>query len=116
MAAETWSGYREKKYLYPSPLEGIRVLELCTLILGPAGPGFLASMGAEVIKCELPPVSLRAARRQPVSRQLLTRRPPESQQFLLFINRRLPAENCEQPQSSHKVNNPIKIMTFVRFL
>lgn len=56
MAAETWSGYREKKYLYPSPLEGIRVLELCTLILGPAGPGFLASMGAEVIKCELPPL------------------------------------------------------------
>ena len=56
MAAETWSGYREKKYFYPSPLEGIRVLELCTLILGPAGPGFLASMGAEVIKCELPPL------------------------------------------------------------
>jgi len=32
------------------------VLEVCTLLLGPAGPGFLAEMGAEVIKCEFPPM------------------------------------------------------------
>lgn len=38
------------------PLKGIRVLEVCTILLGPAGPGFLASMGATVIKCEIPPL------------------------------------------------------------
>jgi crotonobetainyl-CoA:carnitine CoA-transferase CaiB-like acyl-CoA transferase len=32
------------------------VLEACTIILGPAGPSFLAKMGAEVIKCEIPPL------------------------------------------------------------
>ena len=56
MSIETWENYREKKHSHPSPLRGIRVLELCTVLLGPAGPGFLAAMGAEVIKCELPPM------------------------------------------------------------
>lgn len=55
MAQETWKNYRENKYSKPSPLKGIRVLEICTIILGPAGPGFLGALGAEVIKCELPP-------------------------------------------------------------
>ena len=56
MAEETWKNYKEKKYSKPSPLKGIRVLEVCTLILGPSGPGFAAAMGAEVIKCEIPPM------------------------------------------------------------
>jgi len=56
MAEETWKNYKEKKYSRPTPLEGIRVLEVCTLLLGPAGPGFAAEMGAEVIKCEIPPM------------------------------------------------------------
>jgi crotonobetainyl-CoA:carnitine CoA-transferase CaiB-like acyl-CoA transferase len=56
MAEETWQNYKEKKRSKPSPLKGIRVLEVCTLLLGPAGPGFLAEMGAEVIKCEFPPM------------------------------------------------------------
>jgi crotonobetainyl-CoA:carnitine CoA-transferase CaiB-like acyl-CoA transferase len=56
MAEETWKNYKEKKHSKPSPLKGIRVLEVCTLLLGPSGPGFLARMGAEVIKCELPPL------------------------------------------------------------
>ncbi len=56
MAEETWRDYKEKKHSNPSPLKGIRVLEVCTLLLGPAGPGFLAEMGAEVIKCEFPPM------------------------------------------------------------
>jgi crotonobetainyl-CoA:carnitine CoA-transferase CaiB-like acyl-CoA transferase len=56
MAEETWQNYKEKKHTKPSPLKGIRALEVCTLILGPSGPGFLAAMGAEVIKCEVPPM------------------------------------------------------------
>ena len=56
MAEETWKNYKEKKHFKPSPLKGIRVLEVCTLVLGPAGPGYLAKMGAEVIKCEIPPM------------------------------------------------------------
>jgi crotonobetainyl-CoA:carnitine CoA-transferase CaiB-like acyl-CoA transferase len=56
MAEETWQNYKEKKRSGSSPLTGIKVLEVCTLILGPAGPGFLAMMGADVIKCELPPM------------------------------------------------------------
>jgi crotonobetainyl-CoA:carnitine CoA-transferase CaiB-like acyl-CoA transferase len=56
MADETWHNYKEEKHSKPSPLKGIRVLEVCTLLLGPAGPGFLAEMGAEVIKCEFPPM------------------------------------------------------------
>ena len=38
----------------PEALEGIRVIELCTLILGPATADFLGEFGAEVIKVELP--------------------------------------------------------------
>ncbi|MDA8334155.1 MAG: CoA transferase [Peptococcaceae bacterium] len=38
----------------PEALKGLRVVELCTLILGPAHAVFLAEMGAEVIKVELP--------------------------------------------------------------
>src|SRR5512136_1460754 len=56
MAEETWENYRERKHSGPLPLQGIRVLEVCTLILGPLGPAFLAEMGAEVIKCEIPPM------------------------------------------------------------
>ena len=56
MAEKTWENYKERKHFKPSPLKGIRVLEVCTLLLGPAGPGFLGAMGAEVIKCEIPPV------------------------------------------------------------
>ena len=56
MAEETWQNYKEKKHSKPSPLKGIRVLEVCTLILGPSGPSFAAAMGAEVIKCEIPPM------------------------------------------------------------
>jgi crotonobetainyl-CoA:carnitine CoA-transferase CaiB-like acyl-CoA transferase len=56
MAEETWKDYKEKKHSRPKPLNGIRVLEVCTLLLGPAGPGFAAEMGAEVIKCEIPPM------------------------------------------------------------
>jgi crotonobetainyl-CoA:carnitine CoA-transferase CaiB-like acyl-CoA transferase len=56
MEEEAWQDYKGKKYSKPLPLKGIRVLEVCTLILGPSGPGFLAMMGAEVIKCEIPPM------------------------------------------------------------
>jgi crotonobetainyl-CoA:carnitine CoA-transferase CaiB-like acyl-CoA transferase len=56
MAEETWRDYKEKKHSRPLPLKGVRVLEVCTLLLGPAGPGFAAEMGAEVIKCEIPPM------------------------------------------------------------
>jgi crotonobetainyl-CoA:carnitine CoA-transferase CaiB-like acyl-CoA transferase len=56
MAEGTWKDYREKKHARPLPLKGIRVLEVCTLLMGPAGPGMLARMGAEVIKCEMPPL------------------------------------------------------------
>jgi len=56
VAENTWKDYREKKYSKPSPLKGIRVLEVCTLLLGPSGPGILSRMGAEVIKCEMPPL------------------------------------------------------------
>ena len=55
MAEETWRQYKEKKHSLPAPLKGLRVLEVCTLLLGPSGPGILARMGAEVIKCEIPP-------------------------------------------------------------
>ncbi len=56
MAEATWRNYLENKYAKPAPLKGIKVLEVCTLILGPAGPSFLAKLGAEVIKCEIPPL------------------------------------------------------------
>lgn len=56
MVEETWKNYKEKKQSRPSPLRGIRVLEVCTLLLGPSGPDYLGRMGAEVIKCEIPPL------------------------------------------------------------
>lgn len=43
-----------KIFAKPEALRGIRVLELCTLILGPAVPDYLGEFGAEVIKVELP--------------------------------------------------------------
>ena len=54
MALETWKDYLETKHTKQAPLKGIKVLEACTIILGPAGPSFRAKMGAEVIKCEMP--------------------------------------------------------------
>jgi crotonobetainyl-CoA:carnitine CoA-transferase CaiB-like acyl-CoA transferase len=48
--------YPKNKFKKPSPLKGLRVLEVCTLLFGPSGPSFLAEMGAEVIKIELPPM------------------------------------------------------------
>jgi hypothetical protein len=54
MAEGTWKDYKEKKNSKPLPLRGIRVLEVCTLLLGPSGPGCLSRLGAEVIKCEMP--------------------------------------------------------------
>jgi crotonobetainyl-CoA:carnitine CoA-transferase CaiB-like acyl-CoA transferase len=56
MAEGTWKDYKEKKNTKPLPLRGIRVLEVCTLLLGPSGPGCLSRLGAEVIKCEMPPL------------------------------------------------------------
>jgi crotonobetainyl-CoA:carnitine CoA-transferase CaiB-like acyl-CoA transferase len=56
MIEETWKDYKEKKHFKPSPLKGIRVLEVCTLFMGPLGPGILGQLGAEVIKCEIPPL------------------------------------------------------------
>ena len=56
MGQKTWKDYKKTRYSKPLPLKGLRVLEVGTLILGPVGPGFLASMGAEVIKCEIPPI------------------------------------------------------------
>jgi len=56
VAEDTWKDYKEKKFSKPLPLKGIRVLEVCTLVLGPSGPGVLSRMGAEVIKCEMPPL------------------------------------------------------------
>lgn len=56
MAEGTWKDYKETKNSKPLPLRGVRVLEVCTLLLGPSGPGFLSRLGAEVIKCEMPPL------------------------------------------------------------
>ena len=39
----------------PEALRGIRVVELCTLILGPCTSDYLGEFGAEVVKVELPP-------------------------------------------------------------
>jgi crotonobetainyl-CoA:carnitine CoA-transferase CaiB-like acyl-CoA transferase len=56
MAESTWGSYKENKMSRPAPLEGIRVLEVCTMLLGPIGPALLAQLGAEVIRCEFPPL------------------------------------------------------------
>ncbi len=39
----------------PEALKGVRVVELCTLVLGPCTSDYLGEFGAEVIKVELPP-------------------------------------------------------------
>jgi len=44
----------KKAFLKPEALRGVRVLEVCTLIFGPAVPDWLTDFGAEVIKVELP--------------------------------------------------------------
>ncbi|MEM0350250.1 MAG: CoA transferase, partial [Archaeoglobaceae archaeon] len=36
----------------PEPLKGVRVLEVCSVVLGPAAADYLAEFGAEVIKFE----------------------------------------------------------------
>ena len=54
--SKVYEDYVKNKFKKPAPLKGIRVLEVCTLVFGPAGPGFLAELGAEVIKLELPPL------------------------------------------------------------
>ena len=36
----------------PEPLKGVRVLEVCSVVLGPATCDYLAEFGAEVIKFE----------------------------------------------------------------
>jgi crotonobetainyl-CoA:carnitine CoA-transferase CaiB-like acyl-CoA transferase len=56
MAEKTWHNYRETKSSKPAPLRGIKVLEVCTMLLGPMGPALLAQLGAEVIRCEIPPM------------------------------------------------------------
>ena len=38
MAEGTWKDYKETKNSKPLPLRGVRVLEVCTLLLGPSGP------------------------------------------------------------------------------
>jgi crotonobetainyl-CoA:carnitine CoA-transferase CaiB-like acyl-CoA transferase len=43
-----------KIFSKPEALRGVRILELGTLILGPAAPDYLGEFGAEVIKVELP--------------------------------------------------------------
>ncbi len=56
MSEKTWENYKQNKHAKPSPLKGIKVLEICTMLLGPIGPALLAQLGAEVIRCEMPPL------------------------------------------------------------
>ncbi len=51
-----FQNYREKMRRSSGALKGIRVLEVCTLLLGPSGPAFFADHGAQVIKVEIPPM------------------------------------------------------------
>jgi len=56
MAEKTWQHNKENKLSKPAPLKGVKVLEVCTMLLGPMGPALLAQLGAEVIRCEIPPM------------------------------------------------------------
>jgi crotonobetainyl-CoA:carnitine CoA-transferase CaiB-like acyl-CoA transferase len=56
MTEKIWHYYTQNKTPKPSPLQGVKVLEVCTMLLGPMGPALLAQMGAEVIRCEIPPL------------------------------------------------------------
>ncbi len=56
MAEATWRDYVKNKARKPKPLKGLRVLEVCTIVFGPSGPSWLAEMGAEAIKVEIPPL------------------------------------------------------------
>jgi crotonobetainyl-CoA:carnitine CoA-transferase CaiB-like acyl-CoA transferase len=56
MMEKTWQDYKQNKPFKPSPLKDIKVLEVCTMLLGPIGPALLAQLGAEVIRCEIPPL------------------------------------------------------------
>ena len=56
MAEKTWQNYKQNKLSKPAPLKGVKVLEVCTMLLGPMGPALLAQLGAEVIRCEIPPM------------------------------------------------------------
>jgi crotonobetainyl-CoA:carnitine CoA-transferase CaiB-like acyl-CoA transferase len=56
MAEITWKDYKLNKPSKPAPLKGLKVLEVCTMLLGPMGPALLAQLGAEVIRCEIPPM------------------------------------------------------------
>ena len=53
---DVFKDYVKNKNARPGPLKGVRVLEVCTLLFGPAGPSLMAALGAEVIKIELPPM------------------------------------------------------------
>jgi crotonobetainyl-CoA:carnitine CoA-transferase CaiB-like acyl-CoA transferase len=46
--------HRKRVYKKDKPLDGVRVIDFTTLILGPSHCAMLAEMGAEVIKLELP--------------------------------------------------------------
>ena len=45
-----------KTFEKPEALADIKIVELCTLILGPSGPAYLSEFGATVFKVELPGV------------------------------------------------------------
>jgi crotonobetainyl-CoA:carnitine CoA-transferase CaiB-like acyl-CoA transferase len=56
MSEDTWQDYTQRKFHSPAPLKGIRVLEVCTLLMGPVGTALLGLLGAEVIKFEIPSI------------------------------------------------------------
>ena len=55
---ESWQDFLKKSYAVgelfekPEPLKGIRILEVCYVLLGPAACDYLGEFGAEVIKFE----------------------------------------------------------------